>query len=104
MLRREPLRSTLRMDVQSVGDRRLFKLFWRTMGYFWYNLKELAQGFACKRTRAAKNGEGGGRRTRTLCFRANFSIVPQMLGSLQSTISYIFIDGHSMNFAGRITT
>ena len=66
MLRREPLRSTLRMDVQSVGDRRLFKLFWWTVGYFGYNLRGLAQSFVCTRTRAAKNGEGDGGRTNAL--------------------------------------
>ena len=46
MLRRERLRLTLRMGVQSFGEWKLIKLFWRMMGSFGYKLKELAQVFA----------------------------------------------------------
>ena len=67
MLRRERLRSTLRMGVQSFGEWKLIKLFWRMMGSFGYKLKELAQVFAWFMTHMVKTGGGDGRRTRMLC-------------------------------------
>ena len=60
MLRRERLRSTLRMGVQSFGEWKLIKLFWRMMGSFGYKLKESAEGFVCIMTHMVKTGEGDG--------------------------------------------
>ena len=44
--------------MHSVGDWRLSKLFWRTMGYF-CKMAERANEFAYKMTHAAKMVRGG---------------------------------------------
>ena len=85
------------MGVQSVGDRRLFKLFWWMVGCFGYIWMNWRNDFRVKGPTQSKMVRGM-EDVLMLCFRADFSIVPQLFVSLQSTISYIYIGGHGANF------